>query len=99
MLIQDDYCLVPFAINMDMEDEPTVLGHPLPGFARYAEGSLVAQEKRPLDELLRWHLRQAVLFNMRGAVGPSYFDPDDDLAHGGQVDLSDAVWSSPEGRQ
>jgi hypothetical protein len=76
MLIQDDYCLVPFAINM--EDEPTVLGHSLPGFARYAE-------------LLRWHLQQAVLFNMRGAAGPSYFDLDDNLAHGGQVDLSDAV--------
>jgi hypothetical protein len=36
---------------------------------------------------------------MRGAAGPSYFDLDDNLAHGGQVDLSDAVWSSLEGRQ
>ena len=32
--------------------------------------------ERPVDELLRWHFRQAVLANVRGQGEPC-FDPDD----------------------
>ena len=32
--------------------------------------------ERPVDELLRWHFRQAVLANVRGQ-GEPYFDPND----------------------
>lgn len=36
------------------------------------EGRVLSDPRRPSDELLRWHVRQAVLTNMRGAGEPIF---------------------------
>lgn len=41
----------------------------------FLDRRLLDDERRPLDELLRWHFRQAVLANMRG-VGEPIFEHD-----------------------
>ena len=43
---------------------------------------LLNDPRRPVDELLRWHFRQAVLANMRGAGEPKFehdFPPGSDI--------------------
>ena len=43
---------------------------------------LLNNPQRPIDELLRWHFRQAVLTNMRGAGEPVFehdFPPGSDM--------------------
>ena len=43
---------------------------------------LLNDARRPADELLRWHFRQAVLANMRGAGEPCFetdFPPGSDI--------------------
>ena len=41
----------------------------------YLDARLLSNPQRPVDELFRWHFRQAVLTNMRGA-GEPYFEHD-----------------------
>jgi len=46
------------------------------------DGRILNHPQRPLDELLRWHFRQAVLANMRGAGEPIFeqdFPPGSDI--------------------
>ncbi|CAI4215827.1 unnamed protein product [Parascedosporium putredinis] len=48
----------------------------------FLEPSLLNDERRPAPELLRWHFRQAVLTNMRGAGEPVFehdFPPGSDM--------------------
>ena len=43
---------------------------------------LLSHRQRPIDELLRWHFRQAVLTNMKGAGEPVFehdFPPGSDM--------------------
>jgi hypothetical protein len=43
---------------------------------------LLGDSRRPVDEVLRWHFRQAVLGNMRGAGEPHFehdFPPGSDI--------------------
>ena len=42
----------------------------------FLDRRLLDDERRPAPELLRWHFRQAVLANMRGAVGEPIFEHD-----------------------
>ena len=39
---------------------------------QYLDQQLVNHPNRPADQLLRWHFRQAVLANMRGAGEPVF---------------------------
>jgi hypothetical protein len=48
----------------------------------YLDPQLLNHPERPIDELLRWHFRQAVLTNMRGAGEPVFehdFPPGSDM--------------------
>jgi hypothetical protein len=42
---------------------------------KHLDRQLLDDPQRPTDELLRWHFRQAVLANMRGA-GEAHFEHD-----------------------
>jgi hypothetical protein len=49
---------------------------------KYLDQALLNDPRRPVDELLRWHFRQAVLANMRGAGEPAFehdFPPGSDI--------------------
>ena len=49
---------------------------------RYLDRELFTRPDAPVDPLLRWHFRQAVLTNMRGAGGPRFehdFPPGSDI--------------------
>ena len=49
---------------------------------RYLNPQLLNHHQRPIDELLRWHFRQAVLTDMRGAGEPVFehdFPPGSDM--------------------
>ena len=49
---------------------------------RRLDPQLLNHVQRPIDELLRWHFRQAVLTNMRGAGEPVFehdFPPGSDM--------------------
>ena len=49
---------------------------------RYLNPQLLNHHQRPIDDLLRWHFRQAVLTNMRGAGEPVFehdFPPGSDM--------------------
>jgi hypothetical protein len=49
---------------------------------RYLNPQLLNHHQRPIDELLRWHFRQAVLTNMRAAGEPVFehdFPPGSDM--------------------
>ena len=49
---------------------------------RYLNPQLLNHHQRPIDELLRWHFRQAVLTNMRDAGEPVFehdFPPGSDI--------------------
>jgi hypothetical protein len=39
---------------------------------RYMDQEFLDNPQRPVDQLLRWHFRQAVLANMRGAGEPRF---------------------------
>lgn len=48
----------------------------------FLEQELLANPARPVDQLLRWHFRQAVFANMRGAGEPAFehdFPPGSDM--------------------
>jgi hypothetical protein len=48
----------------------------------FLDRRLLDDPRRPADELLRWHFRQAVLTNMRGAGEPVFehdFPPGSDI--------------------
>jgi hypothetical protein len=48
----------------------------------YLDQQLLNHPQRPIDELLRWHFRQAVLANMKGAGEPIFehdFPPGSDM--------------------
>ena len=53
------------------------------GFAgKHLDQRFLSDPQRPLDQLLRWHFRQAVLANMRGAGEPMFehdFPPGSDI--------------------
>ena len=53
------------------------------GFAsEHLDQRFLSNPQRPLDQLLRWHFRQAVLANMRGAGEPIFehdFPPGSDV--------------------
>ena len=53
------------------------------GFAgNYLDQEFLDDPQRPVDQLLRWHFRQAVLANMRGAGEPIFehdFPPGSDI--------------------
>ncbi len=54
--------------------------HDLAG--KYLEQQFRDDPQRPVDQLLRWHFRQAVLANMRGAGVPRFehdFPPGSDI--------------------
>jgi hypothetical protein len=49
---------------------------------KHLDCRLLNDPQRPVDELLRWHFRQAVLINMRGAGEPVFehdFPPGSDI--------------------
>ena len=49
---------------------------------RHLDPQLLNHVQRPIDELLRWHFRQAVLTNMRGGGEPVFehdFPPGSDM--------------------
>ena len=49
---------------------------------KYLSQELLGDPRRPVDELLRWHFRQTVLANMRGAGEPVFefdFPPGSDI--------------------
>lgn len=51
--------------------------------SQYLDQQLLNHPSRPADQLLRWHFRQAVLANMRGAGEPIFendFPPGTDMA-------------------
>jgi hypothetical protein len=53
---------------------------------KHLDQQLLNDPQRPVDELLRWHFRQAVLANMRGAGEPVFehdFPPGSDIV--GQI--------------
>jgi hypothetical protein len=39
---------------------------------KYLDQKFLDNPQRPVDELLRWHFRQAILANMRGAGEPRF---------------------------
>lgn len=48
----------------------------------YPDQEFVNDPRRPVDQLLRWHFRQAVFANMRGAGEPTFecdFPPGSDM--------------------
>jgi hypothetical protein len=48
----------------------------------YLDQQLLINPQRPIDEFLRWHFRQAVLTNMKGAGEPIFehdFPPGSDM--------------------
>jgi hypothetical protein len=49
---------------------------------KYLDQEFLDDPQRPVDQLLRWHFRQAVLANMRGAGEPRFehdFPPGSDI--------------------
>jgi hypothetical protein len=49
---------------------------------KYLDQEFLDNPQRPVDQLLRWHFRQAVLANMRGAGEPRFehdFPPGSDI--------------------
>ena len=58
---------------------------------RYLNPQLLNHHQRPIDELLRWHFRQAVLTNMRDA-GEPVFEHDFSLGS----DTMDDILSGPK---
>jgi hypothetical protein len=49
---------------------------------RYLDQQLLNHPQRPIDEVLRWHFRQTVLTNMKGAGEPIFehdFPPGSDM--------------------
>jgi hypothetical protein len=49
---------------------------------KYLDQEFLDNPQRPVDELLRWHFRQAVLTNMKGAGEPIFehdFPPGSDI--------------------
>lgn len=49
---------------------------------RHLDQQFLEDPRRPVDQLLRWHFRQAVLANMRGAGEPVFefdFPPSSDM--------------------
>ena len=49
---------------------------------KHLDQRLLDDPQRPVDELLRWHFRQAVLINIRGAEEPVFehdFPPGSDI--------------------
>jgi hypothetical protein len=49
---------------------------------KHLDQKLLDDPQRPVDQLLRWHFRQAVLANMRGAGEPLFehdFPPGSDM--------------------
>jgi hypothetical protein len=49
---------------------------------KHLDQNLINDSQRPVDQLLRWHFRQAVLANMRGAGEPRFehdFPPGSDI--------------------
>ena len=49
---------------------------------KYLDQQLLNHPQRPIDEILRWHFRQAVLTNMKGAGEPIFehdFPPGSDM--------------------
>jgi hypothetical protein len=70
VLSQDNYKVVTFRPN-----SRGIGGHHL-------DQEYFARSDAPLDSLLRWHFRQAVLANMRGAGEPTFehdFPPGSDI--------------------
>lgn len=58
----------------------TLSGKGLAG--KYLDQEFINNPQRPVDQLLRWHFRQAVLANMRGAGEPRFehdFPPGSDI--------------------
>ena len=67
---KDNYKIVCFT-----PDEDGIAGN-------YLDQQFVNDPRRPVDQLLRWHFRQAVFANMRGAGEPSFecdFPPGSDI--------------------
>ena len=62
-MFQDNYKIVFF-----IEDQYNIAGNSL-------RQEFINNPDRPVDELLLWHFRQAVLTNMKGA-GEPYFEHD-----------------------
>jgi hypothetical protein len=60
-----------------------IFAHNGKGFAgKHLDQNLINNPQRPVDQLLRWHFRQAVLANMRGAGEPRFehdFPPGSDM--------------------
>ena len=49
---------------------------------KYLDQEFLDDPQRPVDQLLRWHFRQAILVNMRGAGEPRFehdFPPGSDI--------------------
>ena len=74
-----------FNVSINPDDNYKVIAFsPIGGNieGRYLNPELFARPDAPIDELLRWHFRQAVLVNMKGAGEPIFehdFPPGSDI--------------------
>ena len=70
-MLQDNYKIVSFKRN----DYTNIAG-------KYLDQQFLQDPQKPVDQLLRWHFRQAVLINIRGAGEPIFehdFPPGSDI--------------------
>ncbi|KAG9234972.1 HNH endonuclease-domain-containing protein [Amylocarpus encephaloides] len=76
-----DFC--DFSINPDDNYKIVCFSRDRKGIAgKYLDRRLLDDPQRPAEQLLRWHFRQAVLANMKGAGEPQFehdFPPDSDM--------------------
>jgi hypothetical protein len=70
----DAYC---FSINPDDNYKVVCFEADGDGIAgKHLDQEFLDNPRRPADQLLRWHFRQAVFVNMRGAAGEPVFEHD-----------------------
>ncbi len=79
---QNGYKIVYFGFDINQQAGKTL------------DNLLLSDPHRPVDQLLRWHFRQAVLFNMRGAGEPVF---EDDFPPGS--DMMGQILAGPKAAQ
>ncbi|KAF1810201.1 hypothetical protein P152DRAFT_401644 [Eremomyces bilateralis CBS 781.70] len=74
-----------YILSINPDDDYKIMFFDLDGkglAGKHLDRQLLDNPQRPIDQLLRWHFRQAVLANMRGAGEPSFehdFPPGSDI--------------------
>ncbi|KAE8453667.1 hypothetical protein EG329_009178 [Mollisiaceae sp. DMI_Dod_QoI] len=84
--IHQGFDMYMFSINPDDNYKIICFSRDRKGIAgKYIDRRLLDDPQRPADQLLRWHFRQAVLTNMKGAGEPVFehdFPPGSDIVGG-----------------